>query len=122
MDRALPTAGAHSVFGAIYQAWSRLGWETGVLGFPLTNELIPPDGVGRFNAFEGGSIYWSPRTGAHAVYGAILARWRALGWEFSYLGYPTSDEYAVPGGRRTDFERGYVQWDARTGAVIDRRY
>ncbi len=118
----LPAIGARSVFGAIYQAWGRVGWEAGVLGFPTTNETITPDRIGRFNAFEGGSIYWSPGTGAHAVYGAILARWRALGWELSYLGYPTSSEFAVPGGRRTNFERGYIQWDARTGAVIDRRY
>lgn len=117
-----PNVGPRSVHGAIYQAWGRMGWEGGRLGFPLTNETTTPDRIGRYNHFEGGSIYWSPRTGAHAVYGAILARWRSLGWELSYLGYPTSTEFSVPGGRRTNFERGYIQWDARTGAVIDRRY
>ncbi|WP_091942293.1 PQQ-dependent sugar dehydrogenase [Trujillonella endophytica] len=117
-----PGFGPRSVYGAIYQAWARMGWEGGLLAFPLTDETSTPDRIGRFNHFEGGSIYWTPRTGAHAVYGAILARWRGLGWELSYLGYPISGEYSIPGGRRSDFERGYITWDARTGQVIDRRY
>jgi uncharacterized protein with LGFP repeats len=29
--------------------------------------------VMKFNHFAGGSIYWSPATGAHVVYGAIRA-------------------------------------------------
>jgi uncharacterized protein with LGFP repeats len=65
-------------------------------------------------------VYWTPATGAHEVHGAILARWAALGWERSYLGYPVGDEYDLPGGRRSDFERGSVTWDAATGAVVDR--
>lgn len=118
----LPGVGSRSVHGSIYWAWAGMGWEGGRLGFPLTDETTTPDGIGRYNHFEGGSIYWTPRTGAHAVYGAILARWQALGWERSYLGYPTSGEYSIPGGRRTDFERGYITWNARTGEVVDRRY
>jgi uncharacterized protein with LGFP repeats len=117
-----PGVGPRSVLGAIHATWGRMGWEGGRLGFPLTDETPTPDGVGRYNHFEGGSIYWTPRTGAHEVYGAILDRWRALGWERSYLGYPTRGEYPVPGGRRTDFERGYIVADFRTGQIIDRRY
>jgi uncharacterized protein with LGFP repeats len=117
----LPGRGANSVHGAIYASWARSGYERGPLGFPVTSERTPPDGIGRYNHFEGGSVYWSPPTGAHAVRGAIHARWAALGWELSYLGYPTSDEYAVPGGRRTDFQRGWITWDAATGRVVDQR-
>jgi hypothetical protein len=43
-------------------------------------------------------------------------------WERSYLGYPTSDEFAIAGGRRTNFERGYTTFTASTGRVVDRRY
>jgi len=118
----LPTAGAHSVHGAIYATWGRFRWEQGHLGFPTTDERMAPDRVGRYNHFEGGSVYWTPRTGAHEVHGLIRDRWAALGWERSYLGYPTSDEYSVPGGRRTNFERGYVTFTAATGRVVDRRY
>jgi hypothetical protein len=114
--------GAHSVYGAIFDKYAAFGWESGILGFPKTDEVGTPDGVGRYNHFEGGSVYWSPPTGAHEVHGSILARWSALGWERSYLGYPTSDEFAVSGGRRSNFRYGYIQWTAATGAVVDRRY
>ncbi|MGY1841151.1 MULTISPECIES: LGFP repeat-containing protein [unclassified Modestobacter] len=107
--------------GSIYQTWARFGWESGRLGFPLTDETGTPDGVGRFNHFEGGSVYWTPGTGAHQIEGAIRDRWAALGWERSYLGYPTSDEYPVPGGRRSDFQGGSLTWNAATGEVVERR-
>jgi uncharacterized protein with LGFP repeats len=117
-----PGVGARSVFGAIYQKWGALGYERGFLGFPRTNETVTPDGRGRYNHFEGGSVYWTPQTGAHEVHGAILTRWQQLGWERSYLGYPTSDEFAISGGRRVNFERGYITWTAATGRLLDRRY
>jgi hypothetical protein len=118
----LPAVGARSVYGAIYQKWGQLRWEQGFLRFPTTDELPTPDGGGRFNHFEGGSVYWTPRTGAHEVHGSIRERWAAMGWERSYLGYPTSDEYSVPGGQRSNFERGTITWTAATGRVVDRRY
>jgi len=119
-----PSTWAHEVHGAIMSKWSSLGWERSFLGYPVTDELATPDGVGRFNHFAGsnGSIYWTPSTWAHEVHGAIMSKWASLGWERSYLGYPTSDEYTIPGGRRSDFQHGYITWNAATGAVIDRRY
>jgi hypothetical protein len=51
------------------------------------------------------------------VHGAIYAKWASLGWERSALGYPTSDEYAIPGGRRNNFVHGTISWDAATGAT-----
>jgi uncharacterized protein with LGFP repeats len=56
------------------------------------------------------------------VHGLIRDRWAALGWETSYLGYPTSDEFAVAGGRRVNFERGHITFTSATGQVIDRRF
>jgi len=117
-----PSTGAHEVHGAIRTVWAATGWEQG-LGYPLTNETVTPDGVGRYNHFSnGGSIYWSPSTGAHEVYGAIRQRWAALGWELSYLGYPTSGEFSISGGRRSNFQYGYITWSSTTGQVTDRRY
>lgn len=114
--------GAKSVYGMIYRKWADYGWENGLLGFPLTSELSTPDLSGRFNHFEGGSIYWTPSLGAHEVHGAIRDRWASLGWERSYLGYPTSDEFDIAGGRRSNFEHGFVTWNASNGAVQDSRY
>ncbi|UUL75827.1 polysaccharide deacetylase family protein [Pseudarthrobacter sp. Fe7] len=95
--------------------WS--GGPAGFPGFPRTDETGTPDGVGRFNHFAGGSIYWSPATGAHEVHGAIRAQWTALGWEHSRLGYPTSDEYGITGGRRSDFQQGSILWHEASGRI-----
>ncbi|WTW98765.1 PQQ-dependent sugar dehydrogenase [Streptomycetaceae bacterium NBC_01309] len=116
------STGARSVYGAIFTKYGQFGWDGGILGFPTTDETPTADGRGRYNAFEGGVVYWSPATGANEVHGLIQTRWVARGAERSYLGYPRSDEYAVPGGRRSDFEFGYIVWTAATGAVVDRRY
>ena len=113
-----PTTGVHEAHGAILGTYLAAGGHPR-FGVPLTDETATPDGVGRYNQFQGGSVYWTPTTGARMVHGAILDRWGSLGWEASYLGYPTSDEYDVPGGRRSDFERGYITWDAATGQVVD---
>ncbi|MDO5682754.1 MAG: PKD domain-containing protein [Propionibacteriaceae bacterium] len=105
-----PGTGANEVRGSIRAKWAALGWETSVLRFPTTNETATADRVGRFNNFEGGSIYWSPGTGAWEVHGLIRDEWMRRGAERSSLGYPTSDEIAVPGGRRSNFQRGYIEW------------
>ncbi|MBE1574961.1 PQQ-dependent sugar dehydrogenase [Amycolatopsis roodepoortensis] len=114
---------ARAVWGRIRVKWAALGWEHGPMGYPTTDETPTPDGVGRYNHFtKGGSIYWTPSTDAQGVYGAIRQRWAALGWEHSYLRYPTSDEFSVSGGRRNNFQGGYVFWNGTTGAVTDRRW
>ncbi|OZM75306.1 sugar dehydrogenase [Amycolatopsis antarctica] len=122
-----PGTGAHPIWGAIRARWAALGWERGPAGYPTSGETVTPDGYGRYNHFTGldgfpASVYWTPGTGAHEVYGLIRVRWAAIGWERSYLGYPTSGEFGVPGGRRNDFQRGYVHWNAYQGGTIDRRY
>lgn len=88
-----PDTGAHEVHGAIRAKYFELGAEAGFLGYPTTDETKTPDGVGRFNHFQGGSIYWTPRTWAHEVHGLIRGCWAAHGWERNAaLGYPISDE------------------------------
>ena len=114
-----PGTGAHEVHGAIRGRYLELGGPAGLLGFPVTDETGAPDGTGRYNHFSGtnagSSIYWSPATGAHEVYGAIRAQWAALGWERSRLGYPVSGEYGITGGRRNDFQHGSILWHAASG-------
>ncbi len=112
-----PDTGAFEVHGVIRDKWKELGWEAGFVGYPITDETPTPDGVGRFNVFQGASIYWSPSTGAHEVHGTILDKYKEVGWEAGALGYPTSDEYSVSGGRRSDFEHGFITWDAQTNTA-----
>ena len=116
-----PNTGAWSVHGAIRGHWESLGWETGPMGHPTTDENTTPDGVGRYNHFTGGdgaSVYWTPSTGAWSVHGAIRDRWASMGWELSSLGYPVGDEHAVPGGRRSDFQHGSITYRFSDGAIL----
>ncbi|HEU0104361.1 MAG TPA: N-acetylmuramoyl-L-alanine amidase [Mycobacteriales bacterium] len=116
-----PASGAHEVHGRIRARWAARGAERSFLGYPTTDELGCPDGRGRYGAFQGGSVYWTPTTGAHEVRGRIRDAWFALGAERSWLGYPVSDERAAPGGRLSAFEGGRAVYSARTGAVTFRR-
>jgi LGFP repeat len=88
-----PTVGTFEVHGAIRQKYLELGAEASFLGYPTTDELGTPDGVGRFNHFQAGSIYWTPSTWAHEVHGLIRGYWADHGWERNAaLGYPITDE------------------------------
>ncbi|MCZ7459714.1 DUF2599 domain-containing protein [Streptomyces sp. WMMC940] len=87
-------SGAHPVWGAIGGKWGALGWEGGKLGYPVDDERTNPDGVGKRQQFQGGTVYWHPTlsNGAHPVWGRIGELWAAYGWEGGAFGYPTSDE------------------------------
>jgi hypothetical protein len=113
-----PGTGAWEVHGAIRAKWESLGWELSFLGYPLTDECTTPDGVGRYNHFQAGSIYWTPDTGAWEAHGAIRDKWASLGWETSFLGYPLTDECTTPDGvgRYNHFQGGSIYWTADTGA------
>ena len=114
-----PNTGAHEVHGSIRDKWSLMGWERSFLGYPLTDETGTPDGVGRYNHFQGGSIYWTAAIGAHEVHGAIRDKWASMGWERGFLGYPTSDEMDAPGGGRiSQFQQGTIHWTSAGGAVV----
>ncbi|ABS03451.1 LGFP repeat-containing protein [Kineococcus radiotolerans] len=115
---ASPATGAHEVHGLIRDEWAAHGWEAGVLGFPTTDETATPNRAGAYNHFQGGSVYWSPATGAHEVHGAIRATWASYGWEAGAFGFPVSDEYDVPGGKRADFQGGSMQWTAKDGVTV----
>ena len=110
-----PATGAQEVHGAIRDLWRQLGSEQGFLGYPLTDETPTPDGIGRYNRFQGGSIYWSPGTGAHEVHGAILSRYLGSGAESGPFGWPTSDETSALGGRVSTFTGADLWWSVATG-------
>jgi LGFP repeat len=106
------------VYGAIRDRFVQFRGPDGWLGYPLTDETAAPDGEGRFNHFENGSIYWHPATGAFEVHGEIRNKWAALGWEGSWLGYPTSDEIDfADAGRISQFQHGSIYFWPDTGAI-----
>ncbi|QBJ96691.1 esterase [Rhodococcus sp. ABRD24] len=110
--------GTHAVAGRVGGAYQNAGGPGGVLGLPTTGELGTPDGRGRFNHFQKGSIYWTPQTGGYAVSGAIKDEWAKQGYEKGPLGYPTADQIKTPGkdGLVQGFEIGAMYWSPQTGA------
>ncbi len=91
-----PDTGAHEVYGAIRDRWSKSGWENGPMGYPVSPEGPTFDGVGRSQAFQGGAISWHPELGPFMVQGLICARWRELGGE--RRGDDVTDETASADG------------------------
>ena len=93
--------------------------KSGVIGTCVNDEYnAGKDGKGKAQDFRGGTAFWSPNTGAHALYGAILAKYNALGGAAGWLGFPTTGELQAPDGqgRFVHFENGSVYWTANTGA------
>jgi uncharacterized protein with LGFP repeats/glucose/arabinose dehydrogenase len=87
----------------------------GLLGAPTGVEVTV--GAGRMRPYERGNIYWSAATGAHWVWEGNLARYLAFGGP-AVLGFPTSDEIAIPGGARSDFQAGKIFWSPATGSHV----
>ncbi|MFG2294991.1 FG-GAP-like repeat-containing protein [Streptomyces sp. NPDC048603] len=122
-----PDFGAWEVNGGIYRRYVEMGGPSR-LGYPTNDETRHTDNIGRYNHFrkrgqtaDSASIYWTSATGAHPVYGAIRAKWIALGAEKSFLGYPKSDEYEVAAGPRADFVGGYIRYNRTTGVALEHR-
>ncbi len=115
-----PKTGAQFVIGSIRVRWSRMGWERNEAGYPLTGEIATPKpkDYGRFNHFQGGSIYWTPGTGAQWVPKDVFDHWATLGHERGEMGFPVDPGSAGLGRALVGadgvndsvfFEGGYIQ-------------
>ncbi|HSJ95185.1 MAG TPA: hypothetical protein VK896_14225 [Gaiellaceae bacterium] len=113
-----PEHGAHEVHGAIRMKWAELGGHRGVLGYPVSDESPCGPGAGRFNHFEGGSIYWREDIGAHEVHGPIRDAWAKMGWQDSRLGYPVTDVGGSRERQASTFQHGTITWTPSGGAVV----
>ncbi|AKK02368.1 hypothetical protein [Corynebacterium epidermidicanis] len=91
-------SGVVSIEGKILEKWVETGEEKGPLGYPATDEEGTPDGVGRYNRFALGMIYWHPNHGAHWLNPLVATMWGKHGWERSKWGYPIEDSQPLPSG------------------------
>ena len=116
-----PSTDAHEVHGAILAEYAYIGYEQSVVGYPLTDESGCADGVGRYNHFQTGSIFWSPNTGAHETNGIIDQQYASMGYERSPLGYPLTDEQPAehPEDRMNLFQNGEIHWQGTGGNFGD---
>ncbi|MEU2348767.1 hypothetical protein [Modestobacter sp. NPDC049651] len=112
------TGGTLVVRGALRSEYQLLGWENGVLGYPVANEGCGKRGGGCAQEFQGGTILWSPAGGGHEVRGALRNAYQRSGWENGALGYPISDEACGKrdGGCSQEFEGGTLLWSPAAGA------
>lgn len=108
-------AKAFEVHGAILTKFLATGG-IGTWGYPSCNESDIRNGstvIGKFNDFENCTIYWSGSTGAFEVQGDIRTKYKSLNGPIGQLGFPTSDEGAIPGAagaRYNTFQNGSILW------------
>lgn len=115
------STGAHFTHrnGKIQRKWAEQKYERGPLGYPATDQTrLRYRSQADYQRFQGGSIVSHPATGTHSMVGAIRSKWKALGWERSYLRLPTTDERQLtsPRGAYQHFEGGSIHWSKATGA------
>jgi uncharacterized protein with LGFP repeats len=110
--------GAHLVWTPLRDKWAAMGYESGTLGYPLTNTLCGGPSNGCLQAFQGGVLYWTAATGAWLPTGPIKDLWVTVGAEWGVLGYPTGDVHCGlrGGGCFQTYQGGSIYWSAATGA------
>lgn len=104
-----PRTGVTSVRGEIARHFGEMGYESGPLGMPTSDEFDGAPGA-RVNKFDGGLMIWTGQTGAYSVRGAILDEYGRHGYERGQLGAPLGDEYPVAGGFAQDFKGGRINF------------
>ncbi|MFE9582850.1 alpha/beta hydrolase-fold protein [Nocardia sp. NPDC006044] len=122
-----PQTGAQVVRGAILDEWGRQGYEGGPAGYPVAPEVKTPNRDGAVQSFENGPFYYSAKTGVHRVQGMILGKYAQMGYENSFLGFPTAEEQPTKDlGRYSRFEGGNIYWSplsstwsVKNGPIMD---
>lgn len=109
-----PASGTHTVSGSFRDLYAGTGWENGFLGYPTSEETGIRDG-GVYQTYQGGTMYWTPSTGAHTVSGSFLRLYANHGWENGPLGYPTTQEIPTRDGVFQRFQGGVAYWSPATG-------
>ncbi len=99
--------GAHSIYGAILQAYFGTGGLTGPLAWPTSPIVsMPQKPAGQAQAFQGGSVYSSTPTGTFAVLPPVLSAYFAQGGATGTPGWPTAAASTVSGGVVQNVEGG----------------
>lgn len=110
--------------GAIGSYYASQRWELGWMGYPTTAEQSRPGGV--VQSFANTStnttthVYWSPTTGAKPINGRgdIYWTWANAG-AYNAYGFPSTAEYAIPGGAAQKFMKNGTEnlavWSPGTG-------
>ena len=115
-----PATGAKVSTGAIRTTWAATGFENGRLGYPTSDEVGGLRNGGSSQNYQGGTIVWSPNSGAQISVGGIRTVWGSTGYQNGLLGYPTSNEIGglKNGGVYQMYEGGAIIWSPASGGYV----
>jgi len=111
--------GAREVRGPMLRSYDDLRGPKSKLGWPVTG-MEATATTGKKVRFEHGRMYFTPKTGAWAVYGPILKYWTERGSTASDFGFPINHTREITGGMRTKFEHGVIEWNRATDTFTAR--
>jgi uncharacterized protein with LGFP repeats len=112
-----PSTGYWNSMEPIRTKWQALGFETGALGFPISDQLCTLKNSGCYQAYQNGYIVGTSATGYWESAGGIRSRWNQLSFESGVLGYPTSDPNCTltNSGCYQMYQGGVIVGNATTG-------
>jgi hypothetical protein len=113
--------GARLVRGTTLAKYISTNGPAGALGWPVGNSTgATAKGVtGKFQAFQKGTIYWTPTSHATAVSGSIYLYYLKNYQYRGALGWPTAARKCVTGGTCSQtFQTGTVLWSRTAGARL----
>ncbi|MDR0959073.1 MAG: leucine-rich repeat domain-containing protein [Propionibacteriaceae bacterium] len=113
-----PLYSGYVVQGGIEVLYNSLGGGSSYLRQPTSGEIASANG-GVYQTFQGGIVYWSPTSSAHAVHGAVHGYYHALDSEWGTLGYPLTEERLElsDGTVSQEFQGGVIYWSPYYGAI-----
>ncbi|MEA5520458.1 S8 family serine peptidase, partial [Limnoraphis robusta] len=112
--KVTPEERAVSYVDDINNEYQAMGWLLGNSTGPIAGAGNSPQGTsGLWQSYSAGTIHWTPQYGAVALWLDLQREYNDLGGSGSWLGFPTRREYDWNGGKRTDFEGGYIYWDGQ---------
>jgi uncharacterized protein with LGFP repeats len=102
----------YTVRGPILAKWETLtDSQKKNLGAPFDNEKTTRDESGVYQQFDGGVLIYRNGGPVYFVWGKIRDAWNDNQASQGKLGYPTSDEQALPDGSvKSTFEHGTITW------------
>lgn len=111
-----------AVWGAIGRTWTALGGPAGPVGHPVTDERCGLVRSGCFQGFLGGTVYWSPASGARWVDRTFMGAYGRASYERGRLGYPRSHTLCTlrDDGCVQRFQGGLLYRSAATASVAVR--
>jgi uncharacterized protein with LGFP repeats/L,D-peptidoglycan transpeptidase YkuD (ErfK/YbiS/YcfS/YnhG family) len=114
-----PATGAHISTGPIRDKYGSVGFEGGRLGYPNSDVVYGLKEGGAYQNYQGGAIIWTPANGARLSVGTLRDAWASTGFEHGTLGFPTTDEFAIPGGVAQNYQGGVITASAAGTFVVN---